>query len=185
MPRRGEIWSVMSASGTSADEVVGAVGIAVQRIQNRVVRVVLALEAHARRDREVRLHEPLVLDEERRLLLAEVRVAGLVGRETAQAAELVVGGPLAGEEVGPVVEAEHTAPVALEDLIDAGVVVLAAELEDVVAGQPGHRVADPLALGGRDDRQEGDFAVSAQAARPGSRAGRGPCPRAACPRRCS
>ena len=75
------------------------------------------------------------------LLLAELRLARLVGGQAVEAAELPVLAPAAGEEVGLVVEDVDAAPVALEDLVDAGVVVVDAALEDVLVEQVAEGVA--------------------------------------------
>ena len=122
MPRRGESWFL--ESGTWAVRLNEPLALRSLGLRTGCVRVVQALPAHARGDREVGPHVPLVLQEGGGLLLAEFRPARLVGGQAVEAAELPVLRPAAGEEVGLVGEDVDAAPVALEDLVDAGVVVV-------------------------------------------------------------
>ncbi len=125
-----------------------------------------ALEAQAGGHREVGRHEPLVLEEERGLLLAEVGPSGLDRGQAAEAAELPVLAATGRREDRPALLKMKT-PRQLPRKTWSIEVSLYSKprLGHVVAAQIGQRVAERLALGGRDDRQEAHLAVAEPSAR--------------------
>src|SRR6266496_3409152 len=83
------------------------VRVDVVRVQDGVVRIVEALVADPGGHRQLRGDEPLVLQEERELLLGEGGGARLVGRPAVQAAELLILYPSASEERRLIVSGEE------------------------------------------------------------------------------